>query len=321
MSKVNGIGNALIVGDVGGTNIRIGLVDKLNNVNNIVRLKCDQFSNFEEGFSEALKAYDINLSQLSVVLAVAGPVENDNVNFINRDWSINGQFLKSKFGFKSVTLINDFVAMARCVPELRPENIITINKGITDTNAPIIVAGPGTGFGVATLIKNNGSWRVIAGEGGYHSFAPRTKIEIEVVNILSEKFDFISTELICAGVGLPYIHESLCEIFRRNYEYTSPNIMREKASAGDEMFLELCKMRARATLMALGDMALINGALGGVYIAGGAAIHLESYFKQPESLNRFYQRGLKSDYLKSCPINLINDPVAALTGAASFFYD
>ena len=97
--------------------------------------------------------------------------------------------------------------------------------------------------------------------------------------------------------------------------------MRKLASVGDEMFLEICKIRARGTLMALGDFTLINGALGGAYIAGGAAVHLSNYFKFPESLERFQSRGLKSNYLSNCPIHLITDPAAALIGAAAYYFD
>ena len=311
----------VLVGDVGGTNVRFALghlVGESLAIETFEKYSGNDFADFEGALHRYLSDTGLATTGLAAVFALAGPPKNDAVKLTNRDWTVSRHSLLKQFGFSGVSLVNDFTAMARAVPELRPDQFEDIRPGDAQTGAPILVAGPGTGFGVATLLaQTDGTWRVLSGEGGFMSYAPETDIEYALAKDLRDHHGYVYNELVCAGIALEKVHAALCRMFDRPYAAMPPAEMLKRAEAGDEMYTELCLIRARGTLCAVGDLVLANGALGGVVLAGGVSERLVPYLKSPSALQRFEQRGRNSAFLANCPIRLMRDPEAPLRGAAA----
>ena len=310
----------ILVGDVGGTNVRFSIAHRQDG-----KIVADKFEKFAGDdfpqFEEVLKSY-LDRSNTRVnraCFALAGPVQHGEVTLTNRGWHVSEQKLQNRFGFEDVRLINDFTAMARAVPEFDRAHFENILPGKPEPDAPIIVAGPGTGFGVATLIPEAGNWHVLTGEGGHIAFAPRTDIEFQLTQILLRKFGYVSNELVSSGTGLQPVHEAFCEIYDRPVEDLSPAEMRQRADAGDEMFYQLILVRACTVMGAVGDLVLANGALGGVVLAGGVTERIADFLRMPEAIERFHERGPMSSFLEHCPVMLMKDPQAPLIGAAAFY--
>jgi len=95
----------------------------------------------------------------------------------------------------------------------------------------------------------------------------------------------------------------------------------DAAHAGDALALEFCRIRARATLTCMGNMALMSNATGGVFVAGGVSQRLEPWLKEPATLDRFYKRGVRTGLVKPIPINLIASEAAPLIGSAYLWLD
>lgn len=313
---------SVLVGDVGGTNVRFARADLAGDrieVSDFTKLRGDDFCCFERALKRYCEETDAG-KEAAAVFALAGPIRNGEVSLTNRDWTVSTRNLQDKFTLSNVLLMNDFAAMARAVPELGRETMEMVKPGTPEPDKPMIVAGPGTGLGVATLFPgNHGHWKVISGEGGHLAFAPRNDLEAELLKVLQASHGYVSNELVCSGMGLPIVHRALCAISGRDYVDTPPADMLEAAEQGNEFFLELCRLRARGVMSAVGDLALANGALGGVVLAGGVTERLLPYLLEAESLDRFVSRGPMSDYLANCPIHLMTDPVAPLVGAAALY--
>lgn len=310
----------LLVGDVGGTNARFGMAVRGEAgfvIERLERYANDDFASFED----VLGAYiaDGGKQPSAACIAVAGPVEAGTVHLTNRDWRVAEKELKARFGISAPLVINDFLAMARSVPELGPESFEQILEGEAVASAPVIVAGPGTGFGVATLLPSGRGWTVLAGEGGHIAYAPRTELERKLAAILTRDYGYVSNELVASGSGLEEVHKAFCELFGVAYAETSPEDMHEKARAGDAMFAALIEVRAMAVMGAVGDLALANGARGGIVLAGGVSERISNHFKTPAARARFAGRGNMSAYLERCPVKLLRNPVAPLIGAAAHF--
>lgn len=311
---------SLLVGDIGGTNVRLGIAHLLDD-----KIEVDHFQAFEGDkcidFYDALDEYRARLGGLPDIasLAFAGPVQGDEVQLTNRNWHISATALRDRFGFTHVTLLNDFAAMARAVPELVAEHLHSIRAGAPHPDAPRLVAGPGTGFGVATLARtNNNDWLILQGEGGHMAFSPRTELDVEIARILQSEHGYVSTELVASGSGLPAVHKAFCTLYDRPYTDIPPGEMLAHAKTGDKMFLALCKLRARTVMSAVGDLVLANGARGGVVLAGGVSQRLAPYFADEDVAPYFNQRGTLSKYLDTCPVSLMTDPHAPLIGAAAY---
>jgi glucokinase len=312
--------DGLLVGDVGGTNARFAMAHRSAGrfvIDHFETLEGDDFGSFEDALESYLAT--TGLKPDHACFALAGPVRDGEVLLTNRRWRVSAQHVSDRFGIGAVNLLNDFAAMARAVPEYDSATFETIVDGTPVEGAPVLVAGPGTGFGVATLLGSDTStWHVLTGEGGHVAFSPRDKTELELARILLARYGYVSNELVASGSGLNAVHDAFCEIYGRTYQEISPQEMRRLADAGDAMFLSLIQLRANTVMSAVGDLVLANGALGGVVLAGGVTNRITDFLKTPQAYERFVERGPLCQYLRNCPVNLMRDPEAPLIGAAAF---
>lgn len=315
--------HTVLVGDVGGTNVRFAIAqatDSKITLSKFMKFRGDDFTSFDDALAAYVHA--VGAKVLHACFALAGPPKNGEVTLTNRNWTVSIAQLKARFGISSVALINDFAAMARAVPECSPEDFEDVVPGEPIEGEPQLVAGPGTGFGVATLLKDGyGSWQVLNGEGGHMAYPPRTELEFELARILIRDHGYVSNELVAAGIGLEKVHRAFCEIYGRAFETAAPEEMQERAEAGDEMYAKLLEVRALAVMGAVGDLALANGTRGGVTLAGGVSQKLVTYLKAPAAVERFHNRGGMSSYLENCPVSLLINAEAPLIGAAACFVE
>lgn len=313
--------DGVLVGDIGGTNARFALASRKGGqlrIEHFEKLAGDNFDSFDAVLQKYLDRTGVSVA--AACFALAGPVENQQVTLTNRGWHVSASALKTGFGFQEVCLINDFHAMARSVPEFAFETFDCVFPGTPQPGAPVLVAGPGTGFGVATLLTERlGGWRVISGEGGHMAYAPRTDVEHELARLLTRDHGYVSNELVASGSGLDEVYSAFCEMFGRERVALSPEEMRQRADAGDELFRTLIEVRALAVMGAAGDLVLANGALGGVVLAGGVSERISDFLKTAEARQRFVARGPMSQYLEDCPVWLMREATAPLIGAAAYY--
>jgi len=195
------------------------------------------------------------------------------------------------------------------------------DSGTFDPKGAVVVAGPGTGFGMGIVVPHDNAPIVMPSEGGHQAFSPQTDIECALLKELSKTNEFVSLELVTSGSGMNAVHEALCNIHGQNYEMLPPETIREKALAGDPVCLDVCEIRAAGVMGALGDMALAAGAQGGAVLAGGVSERLADFLRAPKAMDRFFRRGPRSDYMKRISIRLLTDAEAPLYGAAALFAD
>lgn len=318
--------DTVLVGDIGGTNVRFGRA-RLGfaghpEVDNIAIMPGDGFANFHEALNVYLGQLG-NKRPQQALFAFAGPVRDGVVRLTNRDWIVDSHELERQTGLERIRLVNDYAAMARSIPELGDESFRLLHDGrVPDERSPILVAGPGTGLGMATLLpEGERGWRVMTGEGGHAAFAPRSDREWELTKRLKATYGYVSKELVLSGSGLNAVHKALCDIDGIEWERTPPAEIMRRAETGDALSRDICEIRAGATLDALGDAALINGTRGGVVITGGVAERLVDWLAQPKALSRFFDRGPMSHYMEPIPIRLLMEGEAALIGAAALHFD
>lgn len=307
----------ILVGDVGGTNVRFALASPGAVLSHVHKEPAHDCPDFES----ALARY---LSRLEKVparacLALAGPISDGIVKLTNRPWVVSRRALSTRFGFSNLTLVNDFAAMARGAVEADDDQFAIVKTGVVDRTQPILVAGAGTGFGAATLLPDRGGWRVLSGEGGFQQFCPTSELEWALHQALRTRNDFVSLELVTGGGGHDALVRAFSAVLGVRYEPIDPLELSKRAAAGEAFAKQLCALRADAVMGACGDMALTNGARGAVILAGGVSQSLERFLAAPSALARFQARGPLSSFLQSTPVHLLLDPFAALRGAALLF--
>ncbi len=315
--------HSILAADVGGTNARFALLsrngDGFWDIDAYEKFKGDDYATFQCALGEYLERIDG--APKSAIFSVAGPVTNNKVTLTNRNWVLDAEELKSKFDLDRCLITNDFTAMTRSVAELRESDFLHIKDGTRNPNEAILVAGPGTGFGVGYLVPHNNSWAVLSTEGGHQAYSPQSARELELLQILQEEHGYVSLERVAAGIGLPDVHKAVCKRLGETYSPLSPAIIREKAKAGDAVCLEICEIRGNAVMGALGDMALSGGARGGIVMAGGVSERMLDFFTAPKAMERFLNRGHYRSYMEDIEIRLLTHPHAPLIGAAAYFED
>lgn len=314
---------SVLVGDIGGTNTRFGIAhrDAAGHVaiESYLKHPGDDFPTLMEAIESYLSGTEETPDAVS--LAVAGPIQEGQVRLTNRDWQISEDEICTLPGIASAKLFNDFAAMARSAPEMNAQDFDVVHDGIANQEAPILVAGPGTGFGVGYVVPIGESWRVLNTEGGHVAYAPQTEIEAEILAILQKSYDYVSVELVASGSGLIPVHKAVCQRHRVDYVPLPPADIKHLAERGDIICQEVCDIRSAATMGALGDLVLSGGARGGVVIAGGVAERMIDQYRKPEAMARFFDKGARKNYLKDIPIRLLTNHLAPLIGAAALFMD
>lgn len=312
----------LLVGDAGGTNVRFALAHVSQGhvtLSEIWKRPGEQYETFEA----ALDAYlsETRADYAGASFGLAGVTGGPTVELLNRGWVVDLAAVRARLGVGRLTVVNDFIAMARSAPELSGDQIKPVSKGEPDATASIAIGGPGTGFGVGILRKTEAGWVVVGGEGGHQAFTPETEIEWKLSERLRHKLGYVSNEIVTAGAGFEDTREALYDVMGLKPKALSQAEVIDAAHAGDPMALEFCRIRARATLTCMGNMALMSNAAGGVFIAGGVAQRLEPWLKERATVDRFYKRGVRSGLVKPIPIRLIASEAAPLIGSAHLWLD
>jgi glucokinase len=347
-------GATVLVGDIGGTNVRFALARTVGarlassrvTVSDIWKRPGADF----ESFAAAIAAYRQTVSAKldGAAFGVAGPVEAGRARLLHRDWFVDGPEAAGQLGVARAVVVNDFVAMARSAPELDAAALKEIAPGRPDPLGSIAVGGPGTGFGLAILRRfvprdagASGGWVVVGGEGGHQLFAPRTELEwrlAENLRAATGPLDrnlpdrdgpdatgrgkpYVSNEIVAAGAGFEATLAALADAMGLDRAALSQAEVETRAAQGDPLSLEMCRLRARTVMAALGDAALSANTTAGVFIAGGVAVKLERYLREPAALACFHQRGPRTELLSRIPIRLVVSEEAPLLGAAHLWLD
>jgi len=263
--------------------------------------------------------------------AIAGPVIGGRVKTTNLPWVIEDASLARELNInlQSVRLINDLEAIARAVPILRPSDVQTINAGVPVPRGAIAVIAPGTGLGESFLTWDGSRYLAHSSEGGHSDFAPTDARQIRLLEYMLKKFDHVSFEHVCSGIGIPHIYG-----FLRDVEGISetPEVAALIATAADPTFViinqaaepgnrsKLCAATVDLFVSILaseaGNLAVKFLATGGVYIAGGVAVHTLRVIKEPDFMQRFKRKGRFAELMGRIPVHVVVTP-AGLAGAAS----
>lgn len=303
-----------LVADIGGTNARFAWLDADGRPVEARTLGVKDFA----GVREAIEAFAAGRRVARACLAVACPAESDVISFTNNPWRFSKRELAAELRLDLLEVINDFTAVALSAPNLSVDEVSRIGGGEPQSRRPIAVLGPGTGLGVSGLIYDRRRWVAVAGEGGHVSFAPNDAAEREVLEVLGRRFGRVSAERVLSGAGLENLHAALLEIggaaaASMHASEITAQALAAKDSPARRSVEKFCEILGSVA----GDVALLLGATGGVYIGGGIAPRILEILKGGGFRQRFEAKGRFEGYLSRIPTYVILAPYPALTGAGA----
>lgn len=308
----------IIAIDVGGTNARFGIAktDK-GPLARIKNLACADFPKIEDAFDAYMDTFsETPLPKIDAIsIAVAAPVMGDNIDVTNNHWQFSKTALLKYLPTSSLLVINDFMAQALAQTDPKAIGNQLILEGTSRADAPLLVIGPGTGLGVATLISTNNGYQVVEGEGGHVCFSPRDELEVELDTYLRKTSSYISAEDVISGPGLERIYRFLCSLKGVNPSCWSAADIGAAAlcEKGLERQAALMLINALATVMV--NNVLTMGCWRGAVIAGGVVPRLAQLIPESRFEERFREAGVMRDVLEIVPVWLATDTLMGLYGA------
>ncbi|WP_370263548.1 glucokinase [Limnobacter sp.] len=306
-----------LVGDVGGTHARFGLVcQHTGALLHMAVLPVAHFDTLQHALRHYLQSQGLNGVQ-NACIAVAAPVLGDQVQMINHHWRFSQQALQHELGFSRMLLVNDFKAMAMGMTVIAPDSFCTLQQGNGDPQAPRTVIGPGTGLGTAALVRHGDQWLALPAEGGHVGFAPRDALDVAVWTRLNEQFGRASVERILSGPGLLNLYRAMADIQAQPPVCGDPPSIVEAAKQGDALASAVAHRFCSILGSVAGDQVLALGARGGVYLCGGLLPRLPFAMVQAAFLEGFMAKGRYQGYVADVPVHLCTAPHAALHGAAA----
>ena len=147
-------------------------------------------------------------------IAFAGPVDGEVLKLTNNPWVIRPALAKEKLGVDQFLIVNDFAAVGHAAAQLDDGCFMHLagpKKPLPEEGVTSVV-GPGTGLGVAQVLKRSGHAHVIATEGGHIDFAPLDSLEDQILQRMRRRYRRVSVERIACGSGLVNIYEALGKI-------------------------------------------------------------------------------------------------------------
>jgi len=323
--------NMLIAGDVGGTKTDLAVYSSPGGPHAPLaetEVKSADYPSLQAMVKEFLAK--VNLSVDAACFDVPGPVIDGHVKATNLPWLMDEASLARDLNLKSVRLINDLEAVARSVPILRPEDLVTLNQGEAVRQGTIAIIAPGTGLGESFLDWDGTEYVAHSSEGGHSDFAPTDERQVRLLQYMWKRFDHVGFERVCSGIGVPNVYDFLRDVEKIP---ESPAATRSIAAAKDRTraILDaalapqdpspLCRATVETVVSILGseagNLALKVLATGGVYMAGGVAVHLQGPLREPRFMEAFTRKGRFKDLVARIPIHVITTR-AALAGAAAY---
>ena len=305
------------VADVGGTNIRLGLVEN-GRISVIKKYLCENFDSIDDAILHFQA--DTAASGFSAgCIAIACPVNEDLVKMTNHTWSFSKQALQAHLNLQHLDVINDYTAIAHSLPTLNHNQVIQVGGGHAKEHGNIAVFGPGTGLGVEHLTWTGGGWHTLDGEGGHVDFAPTEEDDLIIWRYLYHKFGRASAEEVLSGRGIVNIYNAFCEHAGTAPQLTQPS---DVTSAGlnnsDPMARKAIQHFCQVMGSFAGNLAVNLCLTGGVFIGGGITSKLKDFFMESRFREKFEAKGDMAHYVKNIPTYLINEPDHGLLGALAY---
>jgi glucokinase len=311
-------GTIWLVGDVGGTNARFGLVSPDGALLHSNTFACTDFAEIGDAIGAYLATRGTLAMPRAGALAIAAPISGDRIAMTNHPWSFSVAALRDRLGFERFLAINDFTAVALALPRLREGDRMAVGGGAPVAGTPIAVLGPGSGLGVSGLIPAGSGWVPLTGEGGHATMAPASERENAVLTLMRRRFDHVSAERCLSGPGLVNLYNSLAALDHvPAAPYTAAQITDPEIAAADPLCGEATAMFCAMLGTVAGNLALTLGAQGGVYIAGGIVPRLGARFAESGFRERFEAKGRMGALLAAIPSYVVTHPLPAFLGCTA----
>mgnify|MGYP001767206349 FL=1 len=314
----------LVAADIGGTHARFAIArldgGQVVELGEPVTLKTADFASLQTAW-EAFGAQLGRALPCAAGIAIATPITGAALKLTNNPWVIHPAQLPAQLGLDRHVLVNDFGAVGHAVASLPADQFRHLagpDQPLPETGV-ISVIGPGTGLGVASVVRAAGHYHVIETEGGHVEYPALDSIEDAILGRLRRQFIRVSAERVVSGPGLAAIYQSLAALEGR--PVAEPGDVQLWASAldgSDSLAAAAFERFCLSFGTVAGDIVLAQGGKA-LVIAGGLGLRIADRLGQSGFAMRFAAKGRFRHLMESIPVRIITHAQPGLYGAAAAF--
>jgi glucokinase len=314
----------VMAADVGGTYARIGLVRVGANgaeVSHFQKYRCAEYPSLAAVFKNFIAAAG-TIKITRGAIACAGVAIDDAIINTNLPWPVSQSEIRNALGLDDLLLVNDFTAIAYATTFVTARDVTPIVASSEPLEGPVLVVGPGTGLGAAVRIPGARSPVILSTEAGQSSLTASSEIELQVLRHLLRDNKHVPLEQILSGPGLANLHAALCALRGIARAQLTPKDIAEAALAGnDAIAVETLRVFCGWFGSVVGDLVLLYGAQGGVFLAGGILPQIKDFLLRSDFVARYRDKGAMRGILERVPVSLIEHGQLGVLGAARWYVD
>ncbi|WP_430392223.1 glucokinase [Dyella sp. 20L07] len=318
-----------LAADVGGTHARIGLVSQQPDgprpvtVLQYHRYACAEWPSLTAVLKDFVHQLDHSVHVDRCAVASAGYVLGDAIVNDNLPWPVSIRDIRDSLGIEQLAVVNDFEAVAYATQFLvHADTTPVIESTAAPAVGPVLVMGPGTGLGSAVLLPGQPHATVLATEAGQIALAPGNEREIEILRYLARERAYVSFEHALSGPGLLNLYRAICALSAQAPVLVAPSQVTQAALArSDAAAIEALDVFCGLLGSFVGDLVLLYGARGGVFLAGGILPQIRDVLLTSSFRQRFFNKGVMRAFLQQVPVRLMEHGQHGVIGAAGLYLD
>ena len=192
----------ILAGDIGGTKVNLATFEvrdgKLTQTA-FEKFASKEFSDLETIIRKFLAGK--NIKPKAAAFGVAGAIKHGAANLTNLKWIIDSKNVARELGLSQVGLLNDLEVNAYGISALDEKDFVSLNPSGKETAGNRAVIAAGTGLGEAGILWDGKRHYPFACEGGHSDFAPRTDLDIALLQYVRAKVGRVSWERVLSGMG------------------------------------------------------------------------------------------------------------------------
>ncbi|MGL4675611.1 MAG: glucokinase [Wohlfahrtiimonas sp.] len=305
-----------LIADIGATHSRVAMVlsEDLTQYYSVEIYKSGEFNSPDEIIQNYCQQYQIEMPNL-ILLAIAAPIELDEIKFVNNHWDFKLSDVKNKLQPSNVQFFNDVEMLGFALPYLPSTSLLQIGGGSLQNHAPKLAVSLGSGIGTSLVVHHH-DWIAIPSEGGHSSMMIDDGFTQNFYDYLKKlnKKEVIIEDFIAGKKGIPQLIDFLYEISEdESVKPTAVELVERLITKKDafavQLFTRYCAMIGNVAK----NYTLITGAKA-VYLAGGIIPRFLEFFAQSEFRASFEASTSVGQLLKNIPTFVVTDPYPALTG-------
>ena len=294
----------ILVGDIGGTNARLGYSRDGENIEGVTVFSTTESSSLSELVATLQQQYQLGAFTKGCV-AIAAPIHQGQASLTNGAWTAR----EEEVSFP-LRLVNDLEAAAWGVSTVSAAERRVLQSGTSSEDLALVI-GIGTGRGMAILDQR--SHKVYPTEAGHSSLAPFSPDAIPVWEQLYRRKGRVRVEDVISGIGL----ESLLDIFveegvrEQERGKVGGQILLEEKYPGTSEALDFF---ISALGSFLGDQIIAHKA-GKVFLCGGVAQKIERLLSWDYFWDQLGNKAPMNHLVDQTQIELLLSPQLGLLGA------